>query len=224
MQLHIIVVEDEEDLSDLVAFHLRREHYRVTCHADGAEAMAAIEREVPDLVVLDLMLPGMDGLEICRRMRRDERLTGIPILIFTARGEDADIVAGLELGADNYVVKPVSPRVLVARVRALLRRGKELAEAGEIQRLGPIEIDAGRHEVSASGAPVDLTRTEFDILRFLASRPGRVRDRYEILEAIGERHVLERTVDVHVASLRRKLGEAGGALETVRGVGYRMKE
>jgi two-component system phosphate regulon response regulator PhoB len=224
MPRHIIVVEDETDLAELIALHLRREGYRVGVHGDGTEGMRAIERDPPDLVVLDLMLPGMDGFEICRQMRRDERTAAVPILVVTARGEDADVVTGLELGADDYVVKPFSPRVLVARVRALMRRGSEGERTGEVLRVGPVEVDAGRHELRVEGKVLDVTRTEFRILRFLASRPGRVRTRGEILDALGDANVLERTVDVHVAALRRKLGEAGSLLETVRGVGYRVQD
>ena len=157
-------------------------------------------------------------------MRRSDRLCDVPVLILTARGEDADIVTGLELGADDYLVKPFSPRVLVARVRALLRRAGAPQQASEVLRAGPIEIDSGRHEVRLEGELLPLTHMEFRILRYLASRPGRVRTRGNVLEAIGEDSVLERTVDVHVASLRRKLGEAADLLETVRGVGYRMKD
>jgi DNA-binding response OmpR family regulator len=221
---HIVVVEDEEDIADLVALHLRREGYRVTLHGDGEEAWHALDRRTPELVVLDLMLPGIDGLEICRRMRRSERLRDVPILILTARGEDADVVTGLELGADDYVTKPFSPRVLVARIRALLRRAENGGEDSEVLRVGPIEIDAGRHEIRVDGRLLDPTHSEFQILEFLARRPGRVRGREEILEAIGERSVLARTVDVHVGALRKKLGEAGERLETVRGVGYRLRE
>ena len=225
MQRHIIVVEDEPDLSDLIALHLRRETYRVSTFEDGLAGWEAIEREVPSLAVLDLMLPGIDGYEICRRMRRSERLADTPIVILTARGEESDVVAGLELGADDYVTKPFRPRVLVARVRALLRRAEGGLEASsEVLRLGPIELDEGRHEVTLDGDPIELTHTEFKILRYLAARPGRVRARRDVLEAIGERNVLERTVDVHVASLRRKLGDAGHLVETVRGVGYRAKD
>ncbi len=224
MQRHIIVVEDEADLADLVALHLRRDGYRVTVHGDGEEGWRAIEREVPALAVLDLMLPGIDGFEICRRMRRSERLADVPILILTARGEEADVVAGLELGADDYVVKPFSPRVLVARVRTVLRRGEADSEPSEFLRIGPLEIDSGRHEVLVENERRELTHTEFRILKFLASRPGRVRARGEILEAIGERNVLARTVDVHVAALRKKLGAAGSLVETVRRVGYRIRD
>jgi len=223
MQGHVIVVEDEADLAHLVALHLRREGFRVSVHEDGEEGWQAIEGDVPDLVVLDLMLPGIDGFEVCRRMRRSERVSEVPILILTARGEDTDVVTGLELGADDYVVKPFSPRVLVARARALLRRATDAFEGAEQLRVGPIELDSGRYEVRVDGEPLELTHTEFRILRFLTSRPGRVRARHEILETIGERNVLERTVDVHVAKLRKKLGRAGELLETVRGVGYRLR-
>ena len=223
MKRHVIVVEDEEDLADLLTLHLQREGFRVSVQLDGEGGWKAIEREVPDVVVLDLMLPGIDGVEICRRMRRSERLCEVPILILTARGEDVDVVTGLELGADDYVVKPFSPRVVVARLRALLRRVEETG-ASDLVRVGRIEIDSGRHEVRVDGTEVSLTHTEFEVLRFLAARPGRVRPRAEILTAIGERHVLERTVDVHMAALRRKLGDAAEAIETVRGVGYRLRE
>jgi len=223
VERRIIVIEDERDLADLVAMHLGREGYRVTTYADGAEGWAAIDRSPPDLVVLDLMLPGLDGIEVCKRMRREERLRSTPLLILTAKSEESDVVSLLELGADDYVTKPFSLRVLIARVRALLRRD-EIDGEGEVQRAGPIELDSGRHEVRATDEPVRLTHTEFRILRFLMKRPGRVRARNEILEAIDEASVLERTVDVHVASLRRKLGDAGAWIETVRGVGYRFRD
>ncbi len=223
---HIIVVEDERDLADLVALHLEREGYGVTIHENGSEGWEAIQSQRPDLVVLDLMLPGMDGFEICRRMRRADETADTPILMMTARGEDIDIVTGLELGADDYCVKPVSPRILVARIRALLRReaGAAEAAAGERKRVGPIELDTSRFEVRVDKRPIDLTYTEFKVLEILARRPGHVRTRADILDAIGDGNVLERTVDVHMASLRKKLGDAGTYLETVRGIGYRMKE
>ncbi|MCZ6599168.1 MAG: response regulator transcription factor [Planctomycetota bacterium] len=224
MQRHIMVVEDEADLADLIALHLKREGYRVSTYGDGNQGLAAIERDVPDLVVLDLMLPGLDGFEICRRIRRDERLAAILILMVTARGEEADVITGLELGADDSMVKPFSPRVLVARVRTLIRRLSNNGSPAELLRVGPVEVDTGRHEVHVDGEEVTLTHTEFLILRYMAAKPGRVRSRGEILEMIGDSHVLERTVDVHVSSLRRKLGEAGERLETVRGVGYRLKD
>ena len=225
MQRRIIVVEDEPDLADLIALHLRREGLEVATFADGAQGLAAVERGVPDLVVLDLMLPGLDGFEVTRRIRRQERLAGVQILMVTARGEEADVVTGLELGADDYVTKPFRPRVLVARVRNLLRRPRTEAAAAEVLRAGAIEIDIPRREVRVDGREVALTHTEFELLRYLASAPGRVRTRGDILGRLDQSdHVLERTVDVHVASLRKKLGDAGAALETVRGVGYRLKD
>jgi DNA-binding response OmpR family regulator len=224
-QRHIIVVEDEPDLAELIALHLRRENLRVTTFADGERGLAAIEREVPDMVVLDLMLPGLDGYEICRRIRRSDRLAKVQVLMVTARGEESDVVTGLELGADDYVTKPVRPRVLVARVRNLLRRPRAEAQGNEVLRAGPIEVDVGRHEERSDGQEVTLTHTEFEILRTLMSAPGRVRTRGDILSRLDQgQHVLERTVDVHVASLRRKLGSAGDLIATVRGVGYRLRD
>jgi DNA-binding response OmpR family regulator len=225
---HIIVVEDEQDLADLIALHLRRENLEVSVYADGEKGLAAIERAVPDLVVLDLMLPGIDGYEVCRRMRRSERLAGVQILMVTARGEESDVVTGLELGADDYVTKPFRPSVLMARVRNLLRRnasGPTASRAGEVLRVGPIELDVPRREARVEGREITLTHTEYEILRYLSSSPRRVRSRRDILGVLDQgESVLERTIDVHVASLRRKLGAAGELLETIRGVGYRLRD
>ena len=220
-----VIVEDERDVSDLIRHALERDGFRVRAYADGALGLASIEREPPDVAVLDLMLPGMDGLEICRRLRANPRTAKIPILILTARSEDVDQVAGLEVGADDYITKPFSPRVLVARVKSVLRRGTHAAEHGEVLRAGAIRVDLGRHEVKVDGEPVQLTATEFKILVFLMLRAGRVRTRVEIVEEVaGEIAVLERTVDAHVMSLRKKLKSAGDLVETVRGVGYRLRE
>ena len=224
MQRNIIVVEDERDLADLVALHLRREGFRVDTYGDGAQGFAAIDRDTPDLVVLDLMLPGMDGLEICRRIRQSGRLERTLVLVLTARGEEIDVVGGLETGADDYMTKPFSPRELVARVRSLLRRVERGNQESELVRAGALEVDSGRHEVRLGQEQIKLTHNEFKILRFLALAPGRVRSRDDILKAIGETSVLVRTVDVHVASLRRKLGDGGVLVETVRGVGYRLSD
>jgi DNA-binding response OmpR family regulator len=224
-QRRIIVVEDEPDLADLMALHLGRENLKVAVYADGETAWSAIDRDVPDLVILDLMLPGLDGYEVCRRIRRSDRLAGVQELMVTARGEESDVVTGLELGADDYVTKPFRPRVLVARVRNLLRRPRGEATDMEVLRAGAIELDAGRHEVRVVGKEVALTHTEFEILRLLLAAPGRVRTRGDILSRLDQgQSVLERTVDVHVASLRRKLGAAGELLATVRGVGYRLRD
>ncbi|HKE01753.1 MAG TPA: response regulator transcription factor [Planctomycetota bacterium] len=221
----VAVVDDEADVAALIRHALERDGYAVRVYADGGIAGAALERDPPDAVVLDLMLPVVDGLELCRRLRRNPKTAAVPIVMLTAKGEDVDVVAGLEVGADDYLAKPFSPRVLVARVRAVLRRAAQASEPNERSRIGPIVIDAGRHQVEVGGKVVALTATEFRLLRYLASRPGRVRTRGEIVdEALGDVDVLERTVDAHVTSLRRKLGDEGERIETVRGVGYRLRE
>lgn len=223
----VIVVDDENDILELVTHHLAREGCRVTGVTSGEAALRAIRSELPDLVVLDLMLPGVDGLEICRLLKRDAKTQHIPIVMLTAKGEEADVVAGLELGADDYVTKPFSPRVLVARVRAVLRRRTREPVSGTAPiRAGDLIIDPGRHEVSVGGELVALTLTEFRILHFLARRPGWVFTRYQIVEgAQGEDVVVtDRSVDVHIVALRRKLGPCADLIETVRGVGYRFKD
>lgn len=225
MSRFAVVVEDERDVADLIRHTLEREGYQVRHFADGSLAFASIERDPPDVVVLDLMLPSIDGFEVCRRIRANPRTAQIPILMLTARSEDIDQVAGLEVGADDYITKPFSPRVLVARVRSILRRGAHADTQAEFIKIGPIQMDTGRHEVRVAGERVTLTITEFKILLFLATRPGRVRTRFEIVEEVsGDVDVLERTVDAHVTSMRRKLGAAGEFVETVRGVGYRLRE
>ena len=191
------------------------------------EALKSARSKAPDLVVLDLMLPGVDGLEVCRRLKTDPKTQHIPIVMLTAKGEEADIVAGLELGADDYITKPFSPRVLVARVRAVLRRrAREPADGTSVVRIGELVIHPGRHEVLVGGEAVQLTLTEFRILHFLARRPGWVFTRYQIVEGVqGEDAVVtDRSVDVHIVSVRRKLGKYGTYIETVRGVGYRFKD
>ncbi|MFN0207787.1 MAG: response regulator [Planctomycetota bacterium] len=225
MSRFAVVVEDERDVADLIRHTLEREGYQVKHFADGALAFASIERDPPDVVVLDLMLPSIDGFEVCKRIRANPRTAQIPILMLTARSEDIDQVAGLEVGADDYITKPFSPRVLVARVRSILRRGAHSESQSEFIKIGSIQIDSGRHEVKVDGERVTLTITEFKILRFLATRPGRVRPRFEIVEEVsGDVDVLERTVDAHVTSMRRKLGAGGEFVETVRGVGYRLRD
>jgi two-component system phosphate regulon response regulator PhoB len=224
---HILVVDDEADIRELVEYNLAKEGYKVVCAATGEEALKKARAGVPDLIILDLMLPGVDGLEVCRLLKSDARTQRIPIVMLTAKGEESDIVAGLELGAADYVTKPFSPRVLVARVRAMLRRGaaKPADESAAIT-VGGLAIHPGRHEVLVKGKAVDLTATEFRILRFLARRPGWVFTRYQIVDAArGEdAAVTDRSVDVHIVSLRRKLGPSGSKIETVRGVGYRFKD
>lgn len=224
---NILVVEDEDDIAELIRFNLEKESYAVTVANSGEKGVEAARRSKPDLVLLDLMLPGMSGLEVCRSLKADRTTSDIPIIMVTARGEESDIVTGLELGAEDYVTKPFGIKVLLARVRAVLRRGEaKVPGEDEPLRLHDVEIHPGRHEVRAGGEEVTLTNTEFRILHFLARRPGWVFTRYQIVDGIrGENYpVTERAVDVQIVALRRKLGGFGGLIETVRGVGYRFKE
>ena len=231
MGAHILVVDDEPDISAMVAYHLARESYRVRTVADGAEALEALGRERPDLVVLDLMLPEMSGLEVLREIRSRPELEGLPVILLTARKEERDRVEGLELGADDYVAKPFSPRELVLRVGAVLRRVQQqppAREAGRLLRVGPVKIDTGAAQVEVAGEPVTLTPLEYRLLRVLVERRGRVQSRRQLLEAVWETtaDITTRTVDMHVQRLRGKLEEAGGAadwIETVRGFGYRFR-
>jgi len=228
----VLVIEDEEDIRELVRYNLSREGYQVSIAATGEEGLASLERRRPDLVVLDLMLPGIDGLSVCRKLKGNARTETVPVVILTAKGEEADVVIGLNLGADDYITKPFSPRVLTARVRAILRRaGTRIAAGGEKDgvreaiQIHDLVIHPGRHEVMVGGAPVELTSTEFRVLHFLAHRPGWVFTRQQILDAVhGDNYAItERAVDVQVVGLRKKLGAAGDYIETVRGVGYRFK-
>jgi two-component system, OmpR family, alkaline phosphatase synthesis response regulator PhoP len=227
----VLVVDDEEDILELVKYNLAKEGYAVVAVASGEDALAAARTKQPDAVVLDLMLPGLDGLEVCRRMKGDPTLHHIPIVMLTAKGTEADIVTGLELGASDYVTKPFSPRVLTARVKAVLRREAESADSGGALRVRELVIHPGRHEVLTGDVPANLTATEFRILVFLARRPGWVFTRQQIIDAaqgddvyVADRFVTDRSIDVHMVSLRRKLGPCGAYIETVRGVGYRLRD
>ncbi len=224
---HLLVIEDEADLLELLRYNLAKEGYQVTAVESGEEGLRRARETRPDLVLLDLMLPGLDGFEVCKALKRNLETEGIPVVMLTARQEEADMVAGLELGADDYITKPFSPRVLKARIKAVLRRksGGE-TEENELLRRGELVIDNGRHEVKLAGESVSLTYTEFGLLRLLAGRPGWVFDRYQILDSIkgDDYDVTDRSVDVHIASLRKKLGAWGKHIETVRGVGYRFRE
>jgi two-component system phosphate regulon response regulator PhoB len=224
---HIFVVDDEPDILELVRYNLVQHGYDVTCVLSGEEALTRIRSRLPDLVVLDLMLPGTDGLEICKALKQNPRTASMPILMLTARTEEADVVAGLELGADDYLTKPFSPRVLLARIRAVLRRQHTTppTETEEIA-CAALVIRPGRYEVLVHGQSVQLTRTEFRILHLLARRPGWVFTRNQIIDAVqgDDTSVTARSVDVHIVSLRRKLGACGESLETIRGVGYRFKD
>lgn len=225
---HILVVDDEEDLLELVAYNLRREGYEVDCVTTGETALRAARSKRVDLIILDLMLPGADGLEVCRALRGDPQTRDISIVMLTAKGDEADIVAGIELGADDYITKPFSPRVLLARIRAVLRRRSQSAPLDDsaLIRVHQLEIDPIRHEVKAENDKLDLTITEFRVLSWLARHPGRVFTRQQIIDAVrGDDYpVTERSVDVQVVALRRKLGPCGDYIETIRGVGYRFKE
>jgi two-component system alkaline phosphatase synthesis response regulator PhoP len=223
----ILVVDDEEDILELVRYNLSREGYRVTGSLTGEDALRKVRSDTFDLIVLDLMLPGMDGLVFTKTVKNDSRLRSIPIIMLTAKGEEADIVTGLELGADDYITKPFSPRVMIARVRAALRRPKEAPEDElSIVKIHDLEINPGRRSVLAKGEPVDLTYTEFQLLLLLARRPGWVFTRSQIVDLIrgGDYPVTDRSVDVQIVGLRRKLDTCGKYIETVRGVGYRFGE
>jgi len=221
----ILVVDDQEDLLKLLEYNLSAEGFRVVCTTTGEDGLAKAAQLAPDLVVLDLMLPGIDGLEVCRLLKQDVATQHIPVLMLTAKGEETDIVVGLELGADDYITKPFSPRVLVARIRAALRRKRARpADALASIRVGDLYIHPGRHEASVGGRQVPLTSREFDVLHFLAQRPGWVFTRHQIINGTkGEDYpVTDRSVDAQIVSLRRKLGAASKYIETVRGVGYRL--
>ena len=227
----VLVVDDERDILELVKYNLDKEGYQVTTVATGEDALLATRSKMPDIIVLDLMLPGVDGLEVCRRLKSDPKTSAIPIVMLTAKGDEADVVTGLELGAADYVTKPFSPRVLTARIRAVLRRGDAPEATGSVIHIKDLAIHPGRHQVTVKDQPVDLTASEFRIMLFLAKRPGWVFTRQQIVDAaqgddvfVNERFVTDRSVDVHMVSLRRKLGEAGSYIETVRGVGYRLQD
>jgi two-component system, OmpR family, alkaline phosphatase synthesis response regulator PhoP len=223
----ILVVDDEEDILELIRFHLSREGYGVVVAASGEEGLQMARRNRTDLIILDLMLPGMDGLEVARALKIEPKTRSVPIIMLTAKGEDADIVAGLEIGADDYVTKPFSPRVLLARVKTVLRRGAaESIKEDQSISIHELEIDPGRRLVLAGGTPMELTFTEFQLLSLLARRPGWVFTRTQIVDAVrgGDYPVTDRSVDVQVVGLRKKLGPYGTYIETVRGVGYRFKE
>ena len=224
----ILVIEDEEDIRELVRYNLEREKFTVTEAPSGEKGLEAVARYKPDLILLDLMLPGKDGMQVCRELKQHETTRTIPVVMMTAKGEESDIVAGLELGAEDYVVKPFSPKVLTARVKAVLRR-KAVAQPlsdSDVLRIYDLCIHPGRHEVTVNDELVDLTASEFNLLHFLARRPGWVFTRYQIVDAVhGEDYpVTERSVDVHIVGVRKKLGQAGDYIETVRGIGYRFKD
>lgn len=227
----VLVVEDEPDIAALIAYQLTREGFRVETAGTGTEALQAVGREVPDLVVLDRMLPGISGDEVLQRLKDEPGTSSIPVLVLTAKREQEDRIQGFELGADDYLTKPFSPRELVLRVQAILRRLKEtgITSGGRILRAGPIRVDVGAHQVSLDGQELNLTPTEFRLLQALMERRGRTQSRKQLLEkawdveaGVSDR-IQTRTVDMHVRRLRAKLGEVGDWIETIRGFGYRLK-
>ena len=223
----LLVIEDEEDILELLRYNLTREGYKVIAAAEGQKGLSLACAKTPDLLLLDLMLPGLDGLEVCRELKKNPRTAGIPIVMVTAKGEESDIVAGLELGAEDYVTKPFSMKVLLARVRGVLRRRREPPAATDaVIRAHDLVITPGRHEVLVKGKPVEMTFSELRILHLLASRPGWVMTREQIVDAVrGEDYpVTDRAVDVQIVGIRRKLGTRADYVETVRGVGYRFRE
>jgi len=223
----ILVVDDERDITALVAYHLAKAGYRVTTATTGPAALEAARTEPPDLVVLDLMLPGRSGYEVLEELRRRDETRNVGVILLTARRDEADRIKGLTSGADDYLTKPFSPEELVLRVAAVLRRLRSPATAGggAILRIGAIAVDRAAHTVAVDGKPVDLTRIEFKLLLVLGERRGRVQSRPQLLESVWEAQadIQTRTVDMHVQRLRSKLGEAGDLIETVRGFGYRLK-
>ncbi len=223
----IAIIDDEPDILELVSLHLKRSNFRVREFAEAEPFYRFLGKELPDLIVLDLMLPDVDGFEICKYLRGQERFSSIPIIMLTAKTEEADKVIGLELGADDYVTKPFSPRELIARVRAVLRRhGMKEEEARKIVISGIVTIDLDKHEVESDGEKINLTPTEFKILQLLASKKGRIQSRDQILSFLWgeEKFVIDRTVDVHIRHLREKLGKASHIIKNVRSVGYKIEE
>ncbi len=224
----ILIVDDEEDIIELIKYNLKNEGYSVLKAKTGEQAMELVNRSRPDLIVLDLMLPGIDGLKVTKHLKNSEQTNDIPIVMLTAKGEESDIVTGLELGANDYISKPFSPKVLIARIRAILRRRRKALpdKRNRIKQEGDLRIDWTRHEVTIEGNKVDLTLSEFELLSLLVDKKGNVFTRGQIVDAIrGENYaVTQRSVDVIIVGLRKKLKNYASAIETIRGVGYRFKE
>jgi len=224
---NLLIIEDDPDIVELMQYNLEREGYRVMSAEDGEVGLREAAQRKPDLVLLDLMLPGIDGLSVCRELKQAETTRQIPVIMVTAKGEETDVVTGLELGADDYVVKPFSPRELVARVRAVLRRGvsKEKGSGGRID-LGEVTLDSERYEVRVNDEVVPFTRSEFRLLATLASSPGRVFTRDQLVDQLtdGQAIIIDRNVDVHISAIRKKLGSASDLIVTVRGVGYKCRD
>jgi phosphate regulon transcriptional regulator PhoB len=221
----ILIIEDDHDIVEMLEYNLSQAGYETFSALNGEDGVGLAAKEKPDLVILDIMLPIIDGFEVCRTLKNDDTTAHIPIIILSAKSQETDKVVGLELGADDYVTKPFSPRELIARTRAILRRGRDQRLGGRTER-GDIVIDGTKHKVTVGGTEISLTFTEFKLLEFMARRPGAVFSRAQILDAVSGQDaiVYDRTVDAHIKSLRHKLGPAKDYIETVRGAGYRFKE
>lgn len=229
MKNKIAVIEDDRDINELITYNLQKEGFNIIRSLDGGQGLFLVQKEHPDLVLLDLMLPGMDGLEICQALKQNSATKDIPIIMITAKGEESDVVVGLQMGADDYIVKPFSIKVLMARVKAVFRRDRQVKTSSASQSVrdfGGIVIDLPKHKITAKGENIVLTAIEFAILEFLSRSPGRVFTRDQILDNVWKegKFIIDRAVDVHVRGLRKKLGESADYVETVRGVGYRFKE
>lgn len=223
----ILVIEDERDISDLIKYNLERDGFNVIAAASGEKGMSEAKKNKPRVIILDLMLPGIDGLQVCRILKGEEETRDIPIIILTAKSEEADIVAGLEIGADDYITKPFSPRVLLARLRAVLRRRSEgVVPDSQTISYRNLRIDPGKHVVTINGKTIALTHSEFNLIHVMARRPGWVFTRNQLVDAIRGEDVFitDRTIDVHIAGLRKKLGRGNDFVETIRGIGYRFRE
>jgi DNA-binding response OmpR family regulator len=232
----VLVVDDEKDIVELITYNLKRNGYDVLTASNGHEALEVAQRELPDLLVLDLMLPGLDGTEVARRLKAEPRTAATPIVMLTAKGEETDVVVGLTIGADDYVTKPFSMKILLARIGTILRRTEQPAGggggsggpegAGSVLRAGPLSIDLSKHEVLVDDEPIKLTLTEFKLLAALVAGRGRVLTRDQLMDkAMGtDVFVTDRAIDVHITAIRKKLGDASWLVHTVRGVGYRMQE
>jgi len=222
----ILIIEDDKHISKLVKYNLEKAGYDCIVADDGEEALDVLAKERPDLIILDIMLPKMDGFELCRAIKQDVKLKNIPIIMLTAKGEEVDRIVGLELGADDYVVKPFSPRELILRIKAILKRGKSEESPKDVIKRGTLMIDVPKHRVTVNNKEIALTPIEFKLLVTLIERNGRIQSRDQLLSDVWEHQsdVFTRTVDTHIKRLREKLGKAGGQIETIRGLGYRFKE
>jgi two-component system, OmpR family, alkaline phosphatase synthesis response regulator PhoP len=222
----ILVIDDEKDLIELVRYNLEKEGFVVRSAQEGEAGLAAAKKELPDLIIVDLMLPGIDGLDVCRSLRSDSRTARIPVIMLTAKSAESDRILGLEIGADDYVTKPFSPRELLARIKAVLRRTSTPQAVSEVIRRGSLTIDTARRTVNCAGEPIVLTATEFRLLQYFATHSGHVFSRTQLIDGAMGRDVSveDRTIDVHITGLRKKLGSCGDWIETVRGFGYRFRD